>query len=141
MSDADKQKAGYRQNLVLITDRQISSPAVNSQPIDNCAKSTGQAQVFFNRQELNQILRIYGFKVASGEWLDYAIDHLDDRAVFSVFRKASEVPMFRIEKIPKLARKQGAYRVVTITGLVLKRGGDLGQVLRVFEKKPKFKVL
>ncbi|MCH6048255.1 DUF2794 domain-containing protein, partial [Salmonella enterica] len=78
--------------------------------------------VTFNRRELDQILRIYGFMVSAGEWRDYAIDHLNDRAVFSVFRRTSEVPMFRIEKNPRLARKQGAYSVIAASGLILKRG-------------------
>jgi len=72
--------------------------------------------------------------VAAGEWRDYAIDTLKDRAVFSVFRRASEMPLYRVEKNPKLARKQGAYQVVAAGGLVLKRGHDLTAVLRVFDK-------
>ena len=72
--------------------------------------------------------------VASGEWRDYAIDLLRDRAVFSVFRRASEVPIYRIEKDPQLARKQGAFSVVAATGLVMKRGHELERVLRVFDK-------
>ena len=67
--------------------------------------------VTFDRRELDQILRLYGQMVAAGEWRDYAIDHLRDRAVFSVFRRTSEVPLFQIVKMPKLARKQGAYAV------------------------------
>lgn len=90
--------------------------------------------VTFNRQELDKILRVYGLMVASGEWRDYAIDHLEDRAVFSIFRRASEVPLFRVEKIPKLARRQGAYSVIAASGLVMKRGHELGRVLRVFDK-------
>ena len=73
--------------------------------------------------------------VAGGEWRDYAIDHLKDRAVFSVFRKASERALFRIEKDPKLANRQGAYSVVAENGVILKRGQDLRQVLKVFDKK------
>ena len=71
--------------------------------------------------------------VASGEWRDYAIDFMRDRAVFSVFRRASEVPIYRIEKNPRLARRQGAYSVITATGLILKRGPDLDRVLRVLD--------
>ncbi|MBP0587735.1 DUF2794 domain-containing protein, partial [Mycobacterium tuberculosis] len=77
---------------------------------------------------------IYGFMVSAGEWRDYAIDHLNDRAVFSVFRRTSEVPMFRIEKNPRLARKQGAYSVIAASGLILKRGTELDRVLRIFDK-------
>jgi hypothetical protein len=72
--------------------------------------------------------------VAAGEWRDYAIDFLKDRAVFSVFRRSSEVPIYRIEKNPKLARKQGAYSVVSATGLIMRRGPELDRVLRVLDK-------
>lgn len=94
----------------------------------------------FNRRELNAILKVYGRKVADGEWRDYAIDHLKDRAVFSVFRRSSEVPLYRIEKQPRLARRQGAYSVVAGTGLIVKRGHDLAHVLRVFDRQPKLVV-
>ncbi len=107
----------------------------------NALAKTAPAQITFNRRELNEILRIYGFKVAAGEWRDYAIDHLKDRAVFSIFRKNGEIALYRIEKDPKLARRQGAYSVISVAGMVLKRGSDLRQVLKVFEKKPKFQVL
>ena len=90
-------------------------------------------QVTFNRRELNRILDLYGRKVIAGEWRDYAIDFLKDRAVFSVFRRSSEMPIFRIEKTPKLARRQGAYSVVSVTGLILKRGHELDRVLRVLD--------
>jgi hypothetical protein len=73
--------------------------------------------------------------VAAGEWRDYALDFGRDTAVFSVFRRSSEVPLYRIEKNPKLARKQGAFSVVTATGLILKRGHELGRVLDVLDKK------
>src|ERR687886_2425634 len=81
-------------------------------------------QVTFSRRELDRILRLYGRKVAAGEWRDYAIDFLRDRAVFSVFRRSSEVPLYRIEKSPKLARKQGAYSVISATGLIVRRGHE-----------------
>ena len=74
-------------------------------------------RVAFDRRELQTILGFYGTKVAEGEWRDYAIDFMKDRAVFSVFRRASEVPLYRIEKNPKLARKQGAYSVLAPAGL------------------------
>ncbi|PVB61199.1 DUF2794 domain-containing protein [Labrenzia sp. 011] len=91
--------------------------------------------VAFNRRELDTILRLYGRMVADGEWRDYAIDLLKDRAVFSVFRRSSEMPLYRIEKDPKLARRQGAFSVVATGGVVLKRGHELAQVLKVLEKK------
>jgi len=91
-------------------------------------------QVTFNRVELDRILGLYGQMVAAGEWRDYAIDFLKDRAVFSIFRRSSEVPIYRIEKDPKLARRQGAYSVISATGLILRRGHELDRVLRVFDK-------
>lgn len=91
-------------------------------------------QVTFNRRELNRILDLYGRMVAAGEWRDYAIDFLKDRAVFSVFRRTSEVPLYRIEKNPKLDQKQGAYSVIAATGLILRRGHELDRVLRVIDK-------
>lgn len=88
----------------------------------------------FNRQELTDILRVYGRFVASGEWRDYAIDMGRETAVFSIFRRSSECPIYRIEKCPKLARRQGAYSVVAAGGHILKRGHDLARVLLVFDK-------
>lgn len=90
--------------------------------------------IAFDRRELNQLLSVYGRRVAEGEWRDYAIDMLKDRAVFSVFRRTTEAPLYRIEKTPKLARRQGAYSVVNTSGLTLKRGHELWRVLKVFEK-------
>ena len=91
-------------------------------------------QVTFSRRELDRILGLYGRMVAAGEWRDYAIDFLKDRAVFSVFRRSSEMPIYRIEKNPKLARRQGAYSVVSVTGHILKRGHELERVLRVLDR-------
>jgi hypothetical protein len=91
-------------------------------------------RVTFDRRELDRILRLYGRMVAAGEWRDYAIDFLKDRAVFSVFRRSSEVPIYRIEKNPRLARRQGAYSVISATGLIVRRGHELERVLRVLDK-------
>ncbi|MFN3655751.1 MAG: DUF2794 domain-containing protein [Pseudolabrys sp.] len=107
-----------------------------SQPQGAAARSaTGPLnQVTFNRRELNRILDLYGRKVAAGEWRDYAIDFLKDRAVFSVFRRTSEVPLYRIEKDPKLAQRQGAYSVISASGHILRRGHELERVLRAIDK-------
>jgi hypothetical protein len=91
-------------------------------------------RVSFDRRELNRIFGLYGRKVAAGEWRDYAIDFLKDRAVFSVFRRASEVPIYRIEKNPKLARRQGPYSVISATGLIVRRGHELDGVLRAIDR-------
>ena len=92
------------------------------------------AVVSFDRSELREILALYGRKVAAGEWRDYAIDFGRERAVFSIFRRAAEVPLYRIEKDPKLARRQGAFSITSAAGLVLKRGHDLARVLGVLDK-------
>ena len=92
-----------------------------------------RSEVTFSRRELERILGLYGRKVAAGEWRDYAIDFLKDKAVFSIFRRSSEMPIYRIEKNPRLARRQGAYAVVSVTGLILKRGHELDRVLRVLD--------
>src|SRR6201982_4170946 len=110
-TDPDKQRGG-----------EASSPAIVP------------GKVTFSRRELDRILGLYGRMVAAGEWRDYAIDFLKDRAVFSVFRRASEVPLYRIEKDPRLARRQGAYSVISATGLIVRRGHELDNVLRAVDK-------
>jgi hypothetical protein len=121
MSEAEeKEPRGGRGPLVALAAVRETSPA--PMPIS------------FNRKELTEILEVYGRKVADGEWRDYAIDHRREEAVFSIFRRTSEIPLYRIVKQPKLARRQGAYSVVTATGLILKRGHELSNVLRVLDK-------
>ena len=100
----------------------------------SATRPTAPPRVSFDRRELDAILRVYGRKVADGEWRDYAIDHLQDRAVFSIFRRASEMPMYRVEKLPGAARRQGAYQIVTPIGLILKRGHDLLGVLKILDQ-------
>ena len=92
-------------------------------------------QVAFHRTELNVILSLYGRMVAAGEWRDYGISCLSDVAVFSIFRRSAEMPLYRVEKRPKLRMKQGLYAVIGTDGQVLKRGHDLKSVLRVLERK------
>ena len=113
-------------------DEQPMRPGVAGQP---SVAAPGRSQIAFDRRELTEILRIYGRKVAEGEWRDYAIDHTAERAVFCIFRRSSEIPLYRIEKSPRLARRQGAYSVIAATGLILKRGHDLRKVLGVFEPR------
>jgi hypothetical protein len=93
------------------------------------------AQVAFHRSELSQILSLYGRFVAAGEWRDYGISCLREVAVFSVFRRTAETPLYRIEKRPKLRDKQGMYAVVGMDGQIMRRGHDLKTVLRVLERK------
>jgi hypothetical protein len=106
-----------------------------SRGAERAVGASAPGRVTFNRLELNRILDLYGRMVADGEWRDYAIDFLKDRAVFSIFRRASEVPLYRIEKDPQLARKQGAYSVVSAGGHILRRGHELDRVLLVIDRK------
>ena len=92
-------------------------------------------QISFDRQELGTILGLYGRMVAAGEWRDYGMSFLKDVAIFSIFRRSAEHPIYRIEKRPKLRAKQGMYAVIGMDGQILKRGHDLKAVLRVLERK------
>ncbi len=117
--------------------------------VDSRARETEEATVLrfpatppakpvaFDRHELTQILNLYGRHVADGEWRDYAMEFGRDAASFAIFRRASEQPLYRIVKTPALARKQGMYAVIAQGGLILKRGHELAQVLRVLVKKPR----
>lgn len=128
MSGEINEEAGEPANLVALARGTAPAPA-DSRPV-----AREVPYVAFDRHELSEILKVYGRMVAVGEWRDYAIDHLSDRAVFSIFRRSSEVPLYRVEKNPRLARRQGAYSVIAQTGMILKRGGELARVLRVIDK-------
>ena len=91
--------------------------------------------VAFHRTELAVILSVYGRMVAAGEWRDYGISSLKDVAVFSVFRRTAEHPLYRIEKRPKLRGRQGMYAIIGMDGQILRRGHDLKTVMRVLERK------
>ena len=107
---------------------------MHTQPAGNVSPFP-PAQVAFQRGELSVILSLYGRMVAAGEWRDYGISCLRDVAVFSVFRRTAENPLYRIEKRPKLRGRQGMYAVVGMDGQVLRRGQDLKTVLRILERK------
>lgn len=110
--------------------------AANERPLEQPLQRGGfrlPATVRFNRKELQAILNVYGRHVAGGEWRDYAIDFLKDRALFSIYRNHSERPLYVIEKNPKLRERQGQYLLISQHGRVLKRGQDLDMVLRVLE--------
>jgi hypothetical protein len=96
-----------------------------------------QTVVAFDRRELQVIMGLYGRMVAAGEWRDYAMDFLKDKAVFSIFRRTSEMPLYRIIKDPELRNRQGMYSVMAPGGLIMKRGQELAQVLRVIDKPVK----
>lgn len=107
----------------------------NFHPIHSQNGSQLPETVFYQRSELKIILSLYGRMVAAGEWRDYGISSLGDVAIFSVFRRTAEQPLYRIEKRPKLRNKQGEYAVVGMNGQILKRGHDLKTVLRVLQRK------
>ncbi len=121
----------FEDEPILLTPRLFPSPGSETTKLQTVPR------ISFDRYELREILNVYGRQVADGEWRDYAIDLLKDKAIFSIFRRTSEVPIYRIEKDPKLARKQGAYSVIAATGLILKRGHDLGRVLAVLDRRLK----
>jgi Protein of unknown function (DUF2794) len=98
-------------------------------------QSPAPEQVAFDRRELALILGLYGRMVAAGEWRDYAMSFLREAAIFSVFRRAAEHPLYRIEKHPKLRTRQGVYALVGMDGLILKRGNDLATVLRILDRR------
>ncbi|MBO9412144.1 MULTISPECIES: DUF2794 domain-containing protein [unclassified Ruegeria] len=108
---------------------------MNMQPPSRFSGNSAQMPVAFNRHEMSHILSVYGRMVAAGEWRDYGISNLRDMAVFSIFRRTAEHPIYRVEKHPRLRQKQGMYSVVGMDGRILKRGHDLRTVLRVLERK------
>jgi hypothetical protein len=121
---------------------QTESPGRNAEVIVDLREyrdNRDPLPVTFHRLELNQILRIYGRMVGEGEWRDYAIDFSKDKAVFSVFKRSGDLPLYQIEKNPKLAAKQGAFSVVNTQGKILKRGHELPQVLKFFDKVQKLR--
>ena len=113
----------------------------NHKQLGNSSKKSKEPHInkltAFSREELNQILTLYGRKVVSGEWKDYAIDTLKDQAVFSVYRKTNEIPQFTIIKIPKLRHSNGVYQIKGQDGRILKRGSELSNLLKILEKDTK----
>lgn len=120
-----------------MSERDVDPPSVAA-PLSGAGLApppASPAVVAFDRRELQTILNLYGRKVAEGEWKDYALDFMRDRAVFSIFRRAAETPLFRIEKDPRNARRQGAYAVIALGGRVMKRGHDLARVIAVLDRR------
>lgn len=132
---------GYSR-LVLLepppAELRAASQTVVPLPIGQAAQATRNAlsplPVTFDQSELRLIFGLYGKKVAAGEWRDYAMDFLKEQAIFSIYRRSSEVPLYRIEKTPKLARKQGQYAALAASGLILKRGSELNRVLAALDR-------
>lgn len=127
--------------IISLRPRQVSAQRGRSKNHNATASVPPPPQVSFDRHELNTILSLYGHHVAAGNWRDYAIDFGCERAVFSIFKRTSERPLYRVEKDPRLARKQGTYSITDQTGRILKRGHDLSQVLKILALKPKLSVV
>ncbi|HEY6257767.1 MAG TPA: DUF2794 domain-containing protein [Xanthobacteraceae bacterium] len=130
LSPGDSEPSQFRGGEAPASRAVLSQVHSTSAPANQASAN----QVTFSRAELSRLFGLYGRKVAAGEWRDYAIDFLKDRAVFSVFRRACEVPLYRIEKNPRLARRQGAYSVISATGLIVRRGPELDRVLRALDR-------
>ncbi len=113
----------------------MASNVVKLPTSKSAQKTQVPSQVAFNRQELSLILNVYGQMVSNGDWKDYAMDFLKDKAIFSIYRKATEHALYKIEKVPALRHKQGQFAVIAPGGLILKRGHDLKTVLKVFDKQ------
>ena len=113
----------------------MSAKIIPIAPRRSSQQNKPASQTSFDRKELGQILSVYGRMVSAGHWKDYALDMLADQAVFSIFRRASEMPLYQVIKRPALRNKQGQFSVVAPGGLILKRGHDLQAVLKVFDKK------
>ncbi len=132
-------RSGGRLTLPVMAEEPIAFLRASRRSVARTDNGSGggftQAQVRFDRHELFQILTVYGRMVAAGEWRDYALDFLDDVAVFSIFRRTSENPLYTVQKNPRLRMKQGQYSVIDAAGHILKRGHELALVLRVFDRK------
>jgi hypothetical protein len=134
VSDQETKEANQMGSVTPLRPRAAAPPTT---PTPSQTAPSVLQVVCFDRMELREILGLYGRKVAEGEWRDYAMDFTPTRAIFSIYRRTSEFPLYRIEKEPKLARKQGAYSVVAATGLILRRGPELVRVIAVLDRKVK----
>ena len=123
----------WRSRLISVCMRRTIIPMTAHTPFPTA--HTTREPVAFHRTELSVILTLYGRMVSAGEWRDYGISHLPEVAVFSIFRRTAEHPLYRIEKRPKLRDKRQQYSVIGMDGRILKRGDDLRTVLRVLERK------
>jgi hypothetical protein len=89
---------------------------------------------YFNRAELDQLLGVYSRQVARGEWRDYAIDHRDGIAVFSVFRHTHETPLYAVVKYA--GGRHGGDEYAVFSGRQkLHASRSLGDALHYFRKK------
>src|SRR5436190_16816602 len=74
----------------------------------------GRRTLYFTRSELNQLLGLYSRNVARGVWRDYAIDHRDGQALFSVFRHTHESAAYTVVK--SLAASANTAEFIVLSG-------------------------
>jgi hypothetical protein len=133
MSESEPEEQNFARSRLVLIKSAAAGRAEQLGP--RPAQSARSAVVSFDQRELRVIFDLYGARVASGEWRDYALDFSPAKAVFSIFRRACETPIYRIEKAPALARRQGAYSVIDASGLIMRRGQDLARVVGVLEPR------
>jgi hypothetical protein len=90
--------------------------------------------VHFDRAELMELMNTYSRQVASGAWKDYAIDHLDGMAMFSIFRSTHETPLFTVIKLGNEHKNAGQY-VALHSGERIKQSAEIVNVLEAIEKR------
>ena len=92
-------------------------------------------RVFFNRDELNLLLGVYSRKVAVGAWRDYAIDHRSHMAVFSIYRRSQERPVFAVTKVMLRGEKAASY-VLQADSRQIRSTRSLMDIVRLLERRP-----
>jgi len=137
--NGDKEAAMVDKNLPSVWENNVAEVEANGQilrPSFSSSQRSASSVVTFHMNELNEILRCYGKGVAEGEWRDYALDFMSDQAIFSIFRRTSDTPLYQIVKDPSLVNRQGAY-LISSNGRILRRGHDLSRVLSVLDRRVK----
>ena len=86
----------------------------------NAYLSEKEAKFLF-KEELYLILSLYGTGVSSGKWKDYAIDNSMNETIFSIYRHASEMPLYKIIKNHKIKRTDEKWIIKSTSGQILKR--------------------
>jgi Ni,Fe-hydrogenase maturation factor len=81
-----------------------------------------------------KLMNVYSRQVASGAWKDYAIDHLDGMAMFSIFRSTHETPLFTVIKLGSEHKNAGQY-IALHSGERIKQSSELANVLESVEKR------
>ena len=101
----------------------------------NAYLSEREKQNFFSKEELYLILSLYGTGVSYGKWKDYAIDNSMNETIFSIYRHASEMPLYKIIKNHKIKRTDEKWIIKSTSGQILKRNKNLIYLLNYFKNK------